>query len=156
MSNKNTETVLSGLDCLSHLLVHWREWIEMSRKERYPDFHFTDDYSMNQVITPCGVTTRQFKEWVKALDEAMEHIKELSEDNDELNFSFNLRWKADIRAIKKWQIKTGKKLRWPDHADLCVYLMDELDKKRFWFEKIIISILAAALIYILMLDGWLF
>jgi hypothetical protein len=53
-------------------------------------------------------------------------IKLLKAENDELQTSFDLRWKADMRAIKKWQEKTGRELVWPDHADLCVWLMDEL------------------------------
>jgi hypothetical protein len=44
--------------------------------------------------------------------------------------AFDLRWQADMRAIKKWQKATGKKLVWPDHADLCVWLLEQLDKKK--------------------------
>jgi hypothetical protein len=41
--------------------------------------------------------------------------------------SFNLRWKADMRAIKAWQKATGRgELVWPDHADLCVWLLNRL------------------------------
>jgi hypothetical protein len=45
-----------------------------------------------------------------------------------LEESFDLRWKADMRAIKMWQQKTGRIHTWPDHADLCVFLLDELDR----------------------------
>ena len=49
---------------------------------------------------------------------------------DELNESFDLRWKADIRAIERWhKAHPGKDRVWPDHADLCVWLMDQLEKK---------------------------
>lgn len=44
----------------------------------------------------------------------------------ELQASADLRWKADMRAIKRWQEATGRDDVWPDHADLCVFLMDEL------------------------------
>ena len=45
----------------------------------------------------------------------------------ELQAVFDLRWKADMRAIKKWQETTGRELTWPDHADLVVYLMGRLE-----------------------------
>ena len=44
----------------------------------------------------------------------------------DLQAGFDLRWRADMRAIKAWQDSTGRKLVWPDHADLCVWLMGEL------------------------------
>lgn len=44
--------------------------------------------------------------------------------------SFNLRWQADIRAIKAWHAAGGDELTWPDHANLCVWLMGELTKER--------------------------
>lgn len=47
--------------------------------------------------------------------------------------TFALRWEADRRAIRQWQEATGRKLVWPDHADLCVWLLEQLDKtKAFW------------------------
>ena len=42
--------------------------------------------------------------------------------------SFDLRWKADMRAIKQWHESGGDKLVWPDHADLCVWLLSENDR----------------------------
>lgn len=45
----------------------------------------------------------------------------------ELEASFDLRWKADQRAIKMWQAAhPGNDLVWPDHADLCVWLLERL------------------------------
>ena len=40
--------------------------------------------------------------------------------------SFDLRWKADMRAIEKWHDAGGDALTWPDHADLCTWLMTRL------------------------------
>lgn len=40
--------------------------------------------------------------------------------------SFDLRWDADMRAIAMWQEATGEELKWPNHADLCVWLMEQL------------------------------
>jgi hypothetical protein len=47
---------------------------------------------------------------------------------EELNLrqaSFDLRWKADMRAIKLWQkAHPGKELTWPDQTDLVVWLLE--------------------------------
>lgn len=50
-------------------------------------------------------------------------LKEIA-DNDA---SFDLRWHADRRADKMWQEKTGKHNTMPDHADLCVFLLQKVD-----------------------------
>ena len=47
---------------------------------------------------------------------------------DELRAGFELRWAADMRAIKEWQRVTGRELTWPDHADLCVWLLGEIQR----------------------------
>ena len=57
-------------------------------------------------------------------------------DGAELQSGFNLRWKADMRAIKHWQEATGKHDTFPDHADLCVWLLeqgaaDQVDAARY-------------------------
>jgi hypothetical protein len=40
--------------------------------------------------------------------------------------SFNLRWAADMRAIKRWRAAgPGRDLTLPDHADLCVWLLEQ-------------------------------
>jgi hypothetical protein len=43
--------------------------------------------------------------------------------------TFDLRWKADMRAIKRWRKETGEELVGPDHADLCVWLLEQRKKK---------------------------
>jgi hypothetical protein len=40
---------------------------------------------------------------------------------------FDMRWNADMRAIKMWQANSGRDLTWPDHADLCVWLLEQND-----------------------------
>lgn len=45
----------------------------------------------------------------------------------ELEALFELRWKADMLAIKRWQQATGRTMTWPDHADLLCWLMKQLD-----------------------------
>ena len=49
----------------------------------------------------------------------------------ELEATFDLRWRADMRAIKTWQAAhPGKDLTWPDHADLVVWLVGENERLR--------------------------
>ena len=42
---------------------------------------------------------------------------------------FELRWNADMRAIKRWQAAApageDRSLTWPDHADLVVWLLEQ-------------------------------
>lgn len=52
----------------------------------------------------------------------------LMDELGELQQTFDLRWKADQRAIKRWQAATGKGETWPDHADLCVWLLEHIDR----------------------------
>lgn len=57
-------------------------------------------------------------------------LLDAADEIDENETLFNLRWKADMRAIKRWQeAHPGKENIWPDHADLCVWLMEQLDAK---------------------------
>jgi hypothetical protein len=58
---------------------------------------------------------------------AEEIVNALNEDDDR----FNLRWDADMRAIKRWQeAHPGNDMVWPDHADLVVWLLERLDATR--------------------------
>jgi len=42
-----------------------------------------------------------------------------------------------MRAICRWQAETGKTLTWPDHADLCVWLLGKLDEQRQQMQRIV-------------------
>jgi hypothetical protein len=66
------------------------------------------------------------------LDDSPDHnrladlIEEAAEDIESYDQSFDLRWKADMRAIKRWQeAHPGNDLVWPDHADLVVWLLEQ-------------------------------
>lgn len=48
----------------------------------------------------------------------------LEQEVADLKASEDLRRAADKRAIAMWQEKTGKSPVWPDHSDLCVWLME--------------------------------
>ena len=58
------------------------------------------------------------------------HAK-IKSERDELQAGFDLRWKADRRAIKRWQDATGRTMTWPDHADLVVWLLERLDEREW-------------------------
>ena len=48
----------------------------------------------------------------------------------EMTATFGLRWKADMRAIKRWQAAgPDRELTWPDHADMVVWLLDQLEAR---------------------------
>lgn len=52
------------------------------------------------------------------------------QERDDLVRTFDLRWAADMRAIKRWRAAApGRELTAPDHADLVVYLLELLDAK---------------------------
>lgn len=69
----------------------------------------------------CPVCTSQFR--AIPLD--------VQRERDELQQSFDLRWRASMRAIKRWQeAHPGSDLTWPDHADLVVWLLEQLDAAR--------------------------
>lgn len=58
------------------------------------------------------------------LREVLKRIEEL----EDLDSTFELRHKADIRAIKQWREgHPERELKMPDHADLVCWLIDELD-----------------------------
>ena len=57
-------------------------------------------------------------------------LKELENTCENLNLSFDMRWKADMKAIKRWQEETGRVLVWPDHKDLCVWLLNKLKEQK--------------------------
>ncbi len=58
-------------------------------------------------------------------DAAIAERDELRRMNKELQLTFDLRWKADQRAIGRWQnAHAGRELTWPDRADMVVWLLE--------------------------------
>lgn len=59
----------------------------------------------------------------------MGELRSALDDDTDLRATFDLRWKAEMRAIGRWQAAhPGKELVWPDHADLVVWLLGELER----------------------------
>lgn len=56
---------------------------------------------------------------------------ELAQTNKELEDLFDLRHAADCRAVKRWRrAHPGNDLRSPDHADLVVWLIEQLEPQQ--------------------------
>jgi hypothetical protein len=56
-------------------------------------------------------------------------VERIVESERDLQATFDLRWKADMRAIKRWQAAhPGKENIWPDHADMVVWLLGEVER----------------------------
>ena len=52
---------------------------------------------------------------------------EVADRIEELEHIFTVRREAGTRALKMWQdANPGNDLTWPDHADLCVWLMEKV------------------------------
>lgn len=74
---------------------------------------------------PAWAAGRPVTEDTSVLEQAIDAKMKLAE----LDKTFRLRWAADMRAIARWQAEHGNTLIWPDHADLCVWLMEQLEAK---------------------------
>lgn len=55
-----------------------------------------------------------------------EDVERLKSRIAELEAVLDRQWEADMRAIKCWQEKTGKKLEWPERKDLVYWLLEKL------------------------------
>jgi hypothetical protein len=72
-----------------------------------------------------GKTHREWIAEIRAVE--AEARAPLETQITEKDASFDLRWKADMRAIKAWQTKTGRTEVWPDHVDLVLWLLEQRD-----------------------------
>jgi hypothetical protein len=80
-------------------------------------------------------TIKAMKEGEPIEADGIRAVVEAAEAGIEDVRSFDLRWKADMRAIERWQTEkrllTGNdhSLIWPDHADLVVWLLGQLERE---------------------------
>lgn len=78
-----------------------------------------------------AVTARSPKRIIEGHAALEQEIADLRRQLEEHQRTFDLRWNASMRAVKRWQeAHPGKGLTWPDHADLCMWLMDQLEAER--------------------------
>lgn len=81
--------------------------------------------------TSAEAVERRIRELQEAgFDNGAAMLRALRGERDELRASFDLRWKADMRAIRlrREQSQDDDNLTWPDHADLVVWLLAERDR----------------------------
>lgn len=78
-----------------------------------------------EVVTNMLAASLLISELLTRLKGAAPSVTELAE----LQATFDLRYAADMRAIKRWQETTGRTQVWPDHADLVVWLLEQLEAK---------------------------
>ena len=66
--------------------------------------------------------------WRGVCAEAADTIARLRAEVEALRGTFDLQWKADQRAIKRWQAAHPDKQHiWPGRTDLVVWLMEQHD-----------------------------
>lgn len=77
-----------------------------------------DVHSPYEVLDLVPKLRHQLAEALAAKEAAEKEVAEVKRDRDYLQSSADLRWDADMRAIKRWQqAHPGNDLVWPDHAD---------------------------------------
>lgn len=75
--------------------------------------------------TPRQADAEDVANLCEDLENARAYIGRLADEAAEHRHSFEIRWRADMRAIERWQAAhPGNDLVWPDHADLVVWLME--------------------------------
>jgi len=64
-------------------------------------------------------------------------MNEAADRIDKLEHLFDLRWAADMRAIRLWQSAHPDQPRtWPDHADLGTWCLSRIEKLEAALQKI--------------------
>jgi len=102
-----------------------------------------DSDELHDMVHYCPQCEKSCKE-CRCMEEEM---AELQYKIKELEASADLRWKADMRAIKMWHDAGNDDMVWPDHADLVVWLAKQLEDAKevlqalstrfgnFWYSK---------------------
>jgi hypothetical protein len=58
-------------------------------------------------------------------------LDQMTAERDELEQLFDMTWRADMRAVKRWrEAHPGNDLVLPDRADMVVWLMEQYDEMR--------------------------
>lgn len=81
----------------------------------------------------AGKTGKDREGWLedaRYFSEALREMERLTKELEEINYTFSLRWKADMRAIARWRAEKPEEraLRQPDHADMVIWLMEQLER----------------------------
>lgn len=100
--------------------------VSMIRLDEAPEFTSAcyDDLARDHL-------TEQRDEARAALAAERAEAERLRAEHAELESIFDIRHRADVRAIERWRdAAPGRDLKAPDHADMVVWLLSELDAER--------------------------
>lgn len=115
---------------LFKIACRWVDGLERVLAEHCPDHPLSPWSGEEPAGCKCADVKKERDELQREYDDAENSatavIGELRAEVEEQKQSFDLRWNADMRAIKRWREATGVELTWPDHADLCVWLLEQL------------------------------
>jgi hypothetical protein len=122
MSNEELlPTTVSGRKILADI-DELREWFEghlgKTRSEWIAEIRATEAEALADITARLEASERYGK-----VTYGVE--QELRREVTDQQASFDLRWKADMRAIAAWQAKTGRLGIWPDHVDLVLWLLEQ-------------------------------
>lgn len=81
------------------------------------------------LVASCTCRTKSHEPKAHREDCRYRMATEIIENADELQRVFDMRWAADMRAIKRWQAAgPGRELTWPDRADMVVFLLEIIER----------------------------
>lgn len=87
------------------------------------------DY-LNAIEQKVNILAREaVEELIDDYESRGDAVGMLVQENTDQRQTIALIHKASMRGIKMWQEKTGRDMVWPDHGDLCEWLLDEIDKR---------------------------
>ncbi len=73
-----------------------------------------------------GFSVKELDHFIPGWQYELSELSFLRNELKEMEATFDLRWKAGMRAIKRWQKEHPNKVNiWPDHADLVVWLLEQ-------------------------------
>lgn len=82
---------------------------------------------INWDLLAVSIPEHQYRQ----LQTLLSAVEQAQKERDELQATFDLRWEADMRAIKRWQeANPGNDLTWPDRADMVVWLLEQAQGMR--------------------------
>lgn len=86
----------------------------------------------NELIAEIEAADRQSPaEKVDEFQKLRDELAQAKEDAESLQFTFDLQWEADMRAVKRWrEAHPGNDLVLPDRCNMVVWLMEEYAKLR--------------------------
>ncbi len=123
------------IDCIGYqMLAHYDRKSEAAEawNRRVVPINVTEELEhLRRLAHVNELIAKQLERSIKDNGELRQQLTKITEDRDDFARTFDLRWKADMRAIKRWQAAhPGNDLVWPDHADLVVWLMEQLENPK--------------------------